>query len=56
MTKFNVAVALSFGFAESTTLKVTEYEPFLVGVPLILPPLPSVKPGGSVLPVLRLQV
>ena len=47
MTKVNVTVALSFGLAESATLKVRVYEPFLVGVPVILPPEASVNPVGK---------
>ena len=46
MTKVNVAVALSFGLAESTTLKVTEYEPFWLAY-RNLAPGPSVIPGAA---------
>ena len=47
MTNVNVAVALSFGLAESATLKVMVNEPFLVGVPVILPVEAIVNPGEA---------
>ena len=43
---FRFAVALCAGELESFTFTVNEEVPAVVGVPLICPELPSVRPAG----------
>ena len=47
MMMLRFAVALCAGELVSVTFTVNEGVPAVVGVPLICPELPSVKPGGK---------
>jgi hypothetical protein len=51
MARLKVALAVCVGDPESVPVTVTAAEPAVVGVPLMRPPVVTVRPGGSELAV-----